>query len=65
MTKPARFTQAEIARALAGVKAGGEQPAAVDILPDGRIRVFLGEQTRAVDLSQESGDDWSEEIAAL
>lgn len=65
MSRAARFTQADVARALAGVKAGGEQPAVVDILVDGRIRVFLGEQTRAVDLAQESGDDWSAEIAAL
>jgi len=65
MTKPARFTQAEVARALAGVKAGGERPAVVEIFRDGRIRVWTGEQVRALDLAQESGDDWSKEIAAL
>ena len=63
MTKPARFTQAEVARALAGVKAGGERPAAVDILPDGRIRVLLGEQARAVDLDKGEPDEWEKLIA--
>ena len=65
MSKPARFTQADVARALKAVKDGGECAAAVDILPDGRIRVLLGEQARPVDLARESGDDWSKEIAAL
>lgn len=65
MSRAVRFTQADVARALAGVKAGGESAAAVDILPDGRIRVLIGEPAPAVDLARESGDDWSAEIAAL
>jgi hypothetical protein len=65
MSRAARFTQADVARALAGVKAGGERPAVVDILPDGRIRVLLGGPAAPVDLAQESGEDWSAEIAAL
>lgn len=65
MSRAARFTQADVARALAGVKAGGERPAVVDILPDGRIRVLLGGPAAPVDLTRESGDDWSEAIAAL
>jgi hypothetical protein len=65
MSRASRFTQADVARALAGIKAGGERPAVVDILPDGRIRVLLGGPAAPVDLAQESGEDWSAEIAAL
>lgn len=63
MTKPARFTQADVARALAGVKAGGERPAVVDIRTDGTIRVLLGEQVRSVDLNQGEPDPWEQLIA--
>lgn len=65
MSRVARFTQAEVTRAVKGVKDGGETPAAVDIFLDGRIRVWTSDRMLTPDLSQESGDDWSEKIAAL
>ena len=65
MSRAASFTQAQVTRAVKGVKDGGETPALVEIFLDGRIRVWTGDRAPAVDLAQESGDDWSEAIAAL
>ena len=42
MTKPIPFSKAAIKRAMEAVKAGGETVSAVEIRPDGAIRVLTG-----------------------
>lgn len=39
MSRPARFTQAELVRALKAAEKAGVAVGAVDILPDGMIRI--------------------------
>lgn len=38
----ASFRQADVARAVRGVKAGGERVASVEITPEGRILILTG-----------------------
>jgi len=40
MTKPTRFTQADVERAIRAAKAVGIEHPAVEIYPDGRIRLL-------------------------
>ena len=42
MTAPARFTQADMKRAAAGVAKAGLPVARVEVEPDGRIVVIIG-----------------------
>jgi hypothetical protein len=43
MTAPARFTQADLKRAAAGVRAAGLPVSRVEVDRDGRIAVIVGE----------------------
>lgn len=43
MTAPARFTQADLKRAAAGVRAAGLPVARVEVDRDGKIAVIVGE----------------------
>lgn len=52
MTKPARFTKADVARAVKGVCATGQPVASVRIHPNGFIEVLLGAPKRAHDSSE-------------
>ena len=50
MTKPARFSQADLIRAMKAAEKAGFQVAGCEIKPDGTIRVELG--------GSEAVDDW-------
>jgi hypothetical protein len=63
MSRAARFTQAEVRTLIRAVENEGKSIAAVRIGENGRPEVLLGEPMKAPVL--DSGDDWSEEIAAL
>jgi len=64
MSRAAKFTQADIKRAVAAVKAVGETVRSVDIRPDGTISVLTGSSApkqpltplEAWELAQEHGD---------
>lgn len=43
VTAPARFTQSDLRRAAAGVRAAGLPIARIEVEPDGRIVVVVGE----------------------
>ncbi|MFZ4605191.1 MAG: hypothetical protein ACOYM5_02940 [Caulobacter sp.] len=64
MTRAATFKQADVSRAIGGAEDGGKSVAAVDIRPDGTIRVFFGEPARAPDLASEGPDEWDRLIAS-
>lgn len=51
MTRAARFTQADIERALKAAKAVGYKHPTVDILPDGRLRLLTEPQANDEPLS--------------
>jgi hypothetical protein len=54
---PAKFRERDIAKAVkAARRAGGER---VELMPDGRINIILGEQVRATD-----SNSWDEIYAA-
>jgi hypothetical protein len=44
MSKPARFSQADLLRAMKAAEKAGYRVAGYEIKPDGAIRVELGEQ---------------------
>lgn len=52
--------RARMAAAVAGVKAGGESVRAVDVHPDGVIRVFTGEPIDAADVVGGEPNAWDE-----
>lgn len=67
---PAGFPRARIpslrartAAAVAGVKAGGESVRAVDIRPDGSIRVFTGDHVPSADVTGDEPNEWDEVLA--
>lgn len=43
MTAPVRFTQTDLKRAVAGVKAAGENIARIEIDPNGKIVIIPGQ----------------------
>lgn len=49
MNRPARFRTAEVARALKAVQKGGVAIGAVDILPDGGIRITARDGSAPID----------------
>jgi hypothetical protein len=54
---PAKFRERDLAKAVkAARRAGGER---VELMPDGRINIILGEQVRAAD-----SNSWDEVYAA-
>ena len=55
MSAPARFRQADIKRAAAGVVAAGVPIAKIEIDPSGKIVIFPGAQQTAKNL-----DEWSD-----
>lgn len=55
MTAPARFKQADIKRAAAGVVAAGVPIAKIEIDPNGKIVIFPGTQQTPKNL-----DEWSD-----
>lgn len=65
MSRAATFRQAELAKAIRAVERGGKCVRTVNFPPEGGFSLLLGEPEPPVDVAQESGDDWSEAIAAL
>lgn len=55
MTRAARFTKADVRRAIAGAIAAGQPVASYKIDPNGNIVVLLGEPKRAHD-----NDEWAD-----
>lgn len=55
MSAPARFTKADVRRAVTGVAAAGLPVASVRIDPNGHIEVLLGKPKRAHD-----NDEWAD-----
>lgn len=49
MTRAARFTSADLTRALRSVDKAGMRGAVVELTPDGRIIILTGQQTAAND----------------
>ena len=56
MTQRARFSQADVTRALKGIMQAGLTPVRIEIEPDGRIVVYCGDAEEAAeDLAQYIG----------
>lgn len=55
MTKPARFTKADIKRAICGAVAAGQPVSSYRIHPDGYIEVLLGKPK-----PQHDNDEWAD-----
>jgi len=60
MTRALPFTQTAIKRAMEGVKAGGERVTAVEIRPDGTIRVLTTEATLDAIEAGKGGTGWED-----
>jgi hypothetical protein len=58
MSRRAAFSQADVSRALKGVKAAGEPIRGVEIDPNGNIRIVLGEPPPAA--AAATGNEWDE-----
>jgi hypothetical protein len=57
---PARFTQGQLAKALKATKAAGLPVSRVEIDPDGRLRILIGDGERAAEAPQTPFDLWKE-----
>ena len=53
----AKFTQADIKRAVDGVKKLGQSVAAIDFPPEGGFRLILGDRIQ-VDTGKAAGNEW-------
>lgn len=55
MSKPARFTQADVRRAVIGATAAGQPVSSVRVHPNGYIEVLFGKPKEA-----HQSDEWSD-----
>jgi hypothetical protein len=55
MTRPARFKQSDITRAIKGAQTAGFEPSGIEVGPDGRISIIFNSEGST---SRKSGNPW-------
>jgi hypothetical protein len=63
MSRAARFTQADVARAIKTVEAVGKCVRTVDFPPEGGFRLLLGEPEGGADDRGSGRNEWDEVLA--
>lgn len=63
MSRPARFTQADVARAIKTVESVGKCVRTVDFPPEGGFRLLLGRPEEDADARGSGRNEWDEVLA--